>query len=85
MEPCEDGKHRWGHSRPVHYNDGNSTNHVRACLDCGWHGVVIRYSNRNSKLCPLKPSDYDQPLGLAIREDERAREQCRDLFTHDFL
>ena len=76
MEPCAGGQHRWGNSWPVHYNGGNSTNHVRTCLDCRWHGVVLRYSNSKSKLCILKPEDYEGRFGVAIREHERVREQC---------
>lgn len=81
MEPCAGRGHRWGHSWPVHYNGGNSTSHVRSCLDCGWHGIVMKCSNRNSKLHPLKPEAYEQPLGLAIREHERMREQHAHIFT----
>lgn len=79
-EPCANGQHRWGYSWPVHYNGGNSTNHVCACLHCSWHGVVIRYSNRKSELRPLKPEDYGEGrLGFAIRERERILEQHKNM------
>tara|TARA_Y100000389_G_scaffold194557_1_gene224743 strand:- start:68 stop:280 length:213 start_codon:yes stop_codon:yes gene_type:complete len=65
----------------VHYNGGNSTNHVRTCEGCSWHGVVIRYSNRKSELRPLKPEDYGEgKLGFAIRERERISEQCENVY-----
>lgn len=79
-EPCADGQHRWGGSWPVHYNGGRSTNHVRTCRGCGWHGVVIRYSNRNSALRPMKPEDYEGGLGVAIRKRERVCEQSEVVF-----
>ena len=82
MEPCADDQHKWEPGCwPVHYDGGCHTRHVCKCLDCGWHGVVVRYSNRNSATCALKPDDYAQPLGLAIREHEQIRKECKDLFN----
>ena len=81
MEPCANDQHRWAPgSWPVHYNGGNSTNHVRKCLDCDTYGVAIRYSNRKSTTCPLKPEAYEKPLGRAVREHERAVEERERLF-----
>ncbi len=74
-------RHEWAaHACPVHYDGGNRTHHVTECAKCGVHGVVVRYSNRKSRVCAFRPEQYATPLGLAVLQqrerEEHFRRQC---------